>query len=166
MIRPLVEKNANRLEIRCDEHVGNMRADLTKVRQALFNLLSNACKFTDHGTVSLAVAREPNETGDRVAFAVRDTGIGMTPDQMAKLFQEFSQADAATTRKYGGTGLGLALSQRLCRMMGGDISVQSEPGAGSTFTIYLPANVVDTRVEPVAPTPVVGLPAGAPRRRS
>jgi len=161
VIRPLAEKNANRLEIRCDEDAGSMRADLTKVRQALFNLLSNACKFTDHGTVSLAVVREATETGDWVAFAVRDTGIGLTPDQMAKLFQEFSQADAATTRKYGGTGLGLSLSQRLCRMMGGDIRATSEPGAGSTFTIRLPATVIDPRAESVTPAPAEGAPAGA-----
>jgi GAF domain-containing protein/DNA-binding response OmpR family regulator len=160
VIRPLAEKNANRLEIRCDEAAGSMHADLTKVRQALFNLLSNACKFTDHGTVSLTVAREATATGDRVAFAVRDTGIGMTPEQMARLFQEFSQADAATTRKYGGTGLGLALSRRLCRMMGGDITVESQPGTGSTFTIRLPATVSDTRPEPAAPAPAEAAPDG------
>ena len=120
-----------------------MRADLTKLRQALFNLLSNACKFTEQGVVTVSVTRDAAtaDGGDSIVFAVRDTGIGMTPEQMGRLFQEFGQADASTTRRYGGTGLGLALSRRLCRMMGGDISVASEPGRGSTFTIRLPAEV-------------------------
>ena len=120
-----------------------MRADLTKLRQALFNLLSNACKFTEQGVVTVSVTRDAAtaEGGDAIGFAVQDTGIGMTPEQMGRLFQEFGQADATTTRRYGGTGLGLALSRRLCRMMGGDITVASEPGRGSTFTIRLPAEV-------------------------
>ena len=112
----------------------------TKVRQTLFNLLCNACKFTEQGTVTLAVARETRRrpaTG--MIFSVSDTGIGMTPEQLARLFEAFSQADASTTRRYGGTGLGLALSRRLCRLMGGDVTVESEPGRGSTFTIRLPA---------------------------
>jgi hypothetical protein len=153
VIRPLAEKNGNRLEMRCDDDVGVMRADLTKVRQTLFNLLSNACKFTEHGTVSLTIAREPGPAGDWITFSVGDTGIGMTPEQMARLFQEFS-TDAPTMQKYGGTGLGLALSRRLCRMMGGDITAVNEAGAGSTFTVRLPAAVVDTRGEPLtAATP-------------
>ncbi len=143
VIQPLAAKNGNRLEVRCDETAGTMRADLTKVRQALFNLLSNACKFTDHGIVSLTAVRETTDGGNWITICVSDTGIGMTPEQMTRLFQEFSQADAATTRKYGGTGLGLALSQRLCRMMGGDITVESEPGRGSTFTMRLPAVVAE-----------------------
>jgi signal transduction histidine kinase/DNA-binding response OmpR family regulator len=151
VIQPLAEKNGNRLEVRYEPSVGSMRADLTKLRQALFNLLSNACKFTDHGTVTLAVTREVTEGGDWVRFDVSDTGIGMTAEQLSRLFQEFSQADATTTRRYGGTGLGLALSRRLCRMMGGDVTVASEPGRGSTFTIRLPATVVEPRGEPVAP---------------
>ena len=131
-----------------------MRADLTKLRQALFNLLSNACKFTEQGVVTVGVTREPAtvDGGDSIVFAVRDTGIGMTPEQMARLFEEFGQADASTTRRYGGTGLGLALSRRLCRMMGGDISVASEPGRGSTFTIRLPAEVREPARETPAPT--------------
>ena len=145
MIAPLVQKNSNQLEIRCDETVGAMRADLTKVRQALFNLLSNACKFTDHGIVALSGAREAADDGDWIVFHVRDTGIGMTSEQLGRLFREFSQADALTTRQYGGTGLGLVLSQRLCRMMGGDITVASEPGRGSTFTMRLPATVAEPR---------------------
>ena len=148
VVQPLAEKNGNRLVTDCGDDVGTMRADLTKLRQSLLNLLSNACKFTDRGTVTLTVRRSPEPAGDRVRFAVRDTGIGLTPEQVGRLFQEFSQADASTTKKYGGTGLGLALSRRLCRMMGGDITVESQPGAGSTFTIDLPATVVELKVEP------------------
>ncbi len=153
VIQPLAAKNGNRLEVRCDPAVGTMRADLTKVRQALFNLLSNACKFTDHGRVSLTVARETADGGDWITFSVCDTGIGMTPEQMTRLFQEFSQADSATTRKYGGTGLGLALSRRLCRMMGGDITVESVPGRGSTFTMRLPTEVAEPREGAAAAAP-------------
>jgi GAF domain-containing protein/CheY-like chemotaxis protein/anti-sigma regulatory factor (Ser/Thr protein kinase) len=141
VIRPLAEKNGNRLEVTCAPDVGAMQTDVTKLRQAVFNLLSNACKFTERGTVSLLVSREPEPTGDWLRFTVTDTGIGMTPEHMAKLFQEFSQADAATTRRFGGTGLGLALSRRLCRMMGGDVTAESELGRGSAFTIRLPATV-------------------------
>jgi signal transduction histidine kinase/CheY-like chemotaxis protein len=162
VIRPLAGKNGNRLEMHAEANVGVMRADLTKVRQAVFNLLSNACKFTEHGTVSLTVARETAEDADWLTFAVSDTGIGITPEQMGRLFQDFS-TDAATMQKYGGTGLGLALSRRLCRMMGGDIAVESEAGRGSTFTIRLPANVVDTRAEPVAPP---ASPAGGEEARA
>jgi CheY-like chemotaxis protein len=120
------------------------------VRQALLNLLSNACKFTDRGTISLAVTREATDGQDWMLFSVSDTGIGMTPEQLARLFEAFSQADAATTRRYGGTGLGLALSRRLCRMMGGDVTVESEAGRGSTFTIRLPARVAEPTEEPAA----------------
>jgi len=141
-IGPLVEKNGNRLEIRCGDALGAMRSDLIKVRQTLLNLLSNACKFTDHGTVTLTAAREANGSGDEwMVFTVADTGIGMTPEQMAKLFEAFSQADASTARRYGGTGLGLAITRRFCRMMGGDVVVASETGKGSTFTVRLPASI-------------------------
>jgi len=156
VIQPLAEKNGNRLDVTCAPDVGAMHADVTKLRQAVFNLLSNACKFTERGTVSLAVSREAKPTGDWVRFIVTDTGIGMTAEQMAKLFQEFSQADASTTKRYGGTGLGLSLSRRLCRMMGGDVTVESEPGHGSTFTIRLPANVAAP-----APPALAGGPAPA-----
>ena len=162
VIQPLAAKNANRLDVRCAEAVGTMRADLTKVRQALFNLLSNACKFTENGTITLTVTRDILDGRDGMRFDVTDTGIGMTPEQLAKLFEAFTQADAATTRKYGGTGLGLALSRRLCQMMGGDVTVTSEHGRGSTFTIRLPAEVADSAVEaaPAAPVeraaPVIG----------
>jgi CheY-like chemotaxis protein/two-component sensor histidine kinase len=151
VIQPLATKNANRLEVRCPDETGTMHADLTKVRQALFNLLSNACKFTDRGTISLVVTQEANDGQDWVVFSVSDTGIGMTPEQLTRLFEAFSQADAATTRKYGGTGLGLALSRRLCRMMGGDVTVESEADRGSTFTIRLPASVAEAVEEPAAP---------------
>jgi PAS domain S-box-containing protein len=149
-VRPLVEKNANRLAIEEADGLGGMRADLTKVRQVLLNLLSNACKFTSRGTVTLAVTRGPDGSaaGDRVVFRVADSGIGMTEAQMAKLFEAFSQADASTTRHYGGTGLGLAISKRFCQLMGGDITVASEPGRGSTFTVTLPARAAEPQAEP------------------
>ncbi|HEX9408034.1 MAG TPA: response regulator, partial [Methylomirabilota bacterium] len=150
VIQPLAAKNTNHLEVRCPDDIGAMRADLTKVRQALFNLLSNACKFTEQGTVSLAVAREAGDGRNWMVFSVSDTGIGMTAEQLAKLFEAFTQADAATNRRFGGTGLGLALSRRLCRMMGGDVTVESEAGRGSTFTIRLPAYVADAVDEPAA----------------
>jgi CheY-like chemotaxis protein len=162
VIQPLAAKNANRLDVRCPDDLGTMRADVTKVRQALFNLLSNACKFTDRGTIALTVDRETLDGQDWMVFGVADTGIGMTPEQRARLFEAFSQADAATTRKYGGTGLGLALSRRLCRMMGGDVTVASAPGRGSTFTIRLPAHVAAAVEEAAAPTvPAERVPPGA-----
>jgi PAS domain S-box-containing protein len=140
VITPLAEKNANRFDIRVAPEVEGMRADATKVRQTLFNLLSNACKFTQQGTVSLEIARETDSAGDWLKFTISDTGIGMTPEQMSRLFQDFTQVDPETARKYGGTGLGLALSRRLCRMMGGDISVTSDAGRGSSFLVRLPAH--------------------------
>ncbi len=139
LVQPLAEKNGNRLEVACD--VETMHADLTKVRQVLFNLLSNACKFTERGKVSLAVRREDSGDGAWLSFSVTDTGIGLNAEQIGRLFQEFSQADISTTRKYGGTGLGLAVSRRLCRLMGGEITVTSEPGKGSIFTVRLPVDV-------------------------
>jgi CheY-like chemotaxis protein len=151
VIQPLAGRNANRLEVDCPPETGTMRADLTKVRQALFNLLSNACKFTERGTVALAVAREASGGREFIVFRVSDTGIGMTPEQLTRLFEAFSQADAATTRRYGGTGLGLALSRRLCRMMGGDVTVESAAGRGSTFAIRLPALVAPAPESPAPP---------------
>ncbi|MGH7645988.1 MAG: response regulator, partial [Gemmatimonadales bacterium] len=159
VIRPLAEKNGNRLEVECSAAVGTMRADITKLRQALFNLLSNACKFTERGTVSLAVRRETVEMVDWLSFSVSDTGIGMTAEQMTRLFQEFSQADAQTTRRYGGTGLGLALSRRLAHLMGGDITVESEVGSGSAFTMRIPAVVTKAAPEMPAALPGATLPA-------
>jgi signal transduction histidine kinase len=137
IVQPLMDKNGNRLVVECPEDVGVMHADQTKVRQALFNLLSNAAKFTESGTISLTVRREP----DWFTFAVTDTGIGMTDDQLGRLFVAFSQAEASTRSKYGGTGLGLAISRHFCRLMGGDITVTSVYGQGSTFTVRLPVVV-------------------------
>jgi signal transduction histidine kinase len=144
-IRPLIEENVNTLEVHYADDLGTMRADPMKVRQSLFNLLSNACKFTEHGTITLMVRREWVQDAAWFTFAIRDTGIGMTADQVGKLFQVFTQADASTTRRYGGTGLGLAISQRFCQIMGGEITVESEPGVGSTFVIRLPAESPDTQ---------------------
>jgi PAS domain S-box-containing protein len=143
-IQPLAEKNANRLLVRCPEDVGGMNADLTKVRQSLFNLLSNACKFTEGGTVRLEVAREERD-GGWFTFRVADTGIGMTPDHLGKLFKPFSQVDPSATRRFGGTGLGLAITRHFCEAMGGDITVESQPGIGSAFTIRLPAKVGEAK---------------------
>ncbi len=140
---PLIRQNDNRLEIEMAGDCGSMQSDLTKVRQTLFNLLSNAAKFTDRGLVRLRVRRISEHDRDWVEFDVIDTGIGMTPEQIAKLFKPFAQADSSTTRRYGGTGLGLAISRRFCRMLGGDITVTSEPGRGSTFTVRLPTVPVD-----------------------
>ena len=137
--RPLIEKNANRLELQCPPGIGTMHADLTKVRQMVLNLLSNAAKFTDHGTITLIVERESGAGGNAFMLRVRDSGIGMTPAQMDRLFEAFSQADAATAAKYGGTGLGLTITKHFAQMMGGDVTVESRPGVGSTFTIRLPA---------------------------
>ena len=142
-VEPLIEANTNRLEVLTGADLGVMRADLTKVRQSLFNLLSNAAKFTEHGVITLTAGRERDGDVDWVTFRVSDTGIGMTPEQLEKLFEAFSQADASISRKYGGTGLGLALSRRFCQMMGGDITVESMYGVGSTFTIRLPAQPIE-----------------------
>ncbi|MEE8311640.1 MAG: response regulator [Candidatus Binatia bacterium] len=137
-IQSVVERKANRLEVNVDGSLGEMRSDLTKVRQALFNLLSNAAKFTEEGVISL-VARRTEEGGvEMVEFAIGDTGIGIPPDKLDQIFEEFSQADETTTRNYGGTGLGLAITKRFCQMMGGDVTVESTVGEGSTFTIRLP----------------------------
>ena len=136
-IRPLIAKNHNTLVIHCSAEIGRMVVDVTKLRQSLLNLLSNASKFTNSGTITLTVDRRL----DRVLFHVRDTGIGMTPEQQTKLFQAFTQADASTTRSYGGTGLGLVITQKFCQMMGGEIRVHSAAGAGTTFTIDLPERV-------------------------
>jgi signal transduction histidine kinase len=189
VVQPLVEKNGNTLRVEVAPDLGTMYADLTKVRQALFNLLSNAAKFTDRGTITLTARPvvpspdppspslraagaggeraglvSPDQTrpgtdrrdtqtlpppprsgggagGGGIAFTVTDTGIGMTDEQVGRLFQAFEQAEAATSHRYGGTGLGLALSREFCRLMGGDITVESSPGAGSSFTIRLPAVV-------------------------
>jgi len=137
--RPLVDNNGNALLVAWPADIGSMHADQTKVRQTLFNLLSNAAKFTDHGTISLTVEREAD---DRITFAVTDTGIGMTEEQLGRLFEAFSQAEASTRSRYGGTGLGLAISRHFCRLMGGDLTVTTTYGQGSTFTVRLPTEVM------------------------
>jgi signal transduction histidine kinase/DNA-binding response OmpR family regulator len=142
-VKPLCEKNNNKITLECSGDVGLMRSDLTKVRQSLFNLLSNASKFTQDGRVTLTITKELSKTnkGEEVkivSFKVTDTGIGMKPDQLKKLFQAFSQADNSTTRKYGGSGLGLAITQQFANMMNGEVIVESEYGKGSNFTIKLP----------------------------
>jgi signal transduction histidine kinase/CheY-like chemotaxis protein len=149
-IQPLADKNGNELIVRCDKSIGSMTADLTKVRQSLFNLMSNACKFTDQGQVILEVEEIDNQGVRQIAFHVKDTGIGLSTEQLGNLFQSFTQADSSTTRKYGGTGLGLTISQSFCKMMGGEIEVTSVQNQGTTFTIILPLEVqgaVDPRSE-------------------
>jgi signal transduction histidine kinase len=133
----LAEQNKNRLVVDAQENLGALTVDPMRLRQILLNLLSNACKFTKDGEVALRV-RKVADGRDWVELAVADSGIGMTPEQQAKLFEEFSQADATTAQRFGGTGLGLALSRKLARMMGGDVTVASEPGKGSVFTVRLP----------------------------
>ena len=142
-IEPMAAKNGNRLVADCPPDLGTVHADQTRFRQALLNLASNASKFTEQGTVTISAQPQRFEGRDWIRIAVTDSGIGMTEEQMGRLFQEFSQADSATTRRYGGTGLGLAISRRFCQMMGGDITVASELGRGSTFTIRLP-RIVET----------------------
>lgn len=176
-IQLLVQKNGNILIVHYTDDPGSMRADLTKVRQSLFNLLSNASKFTKGGTITLTVTRSraeaaamPNEpaspsqrfdsSADWVTFTVQDTGIGIKPEQLENLFEAFTQADPSTTREYGGTGLGLVITRRFCQMMGGDITAESEFGVGSTFTIRLPAEVPEPRPASPASTPAEALVQG------
>jgi signal transduction histidine kinase/DNA-binding response OmpR family regulator len=140
-LKPLVDKNANTLQVHLAPDLGAMHADMTKVRQSLFNLLSNASKFTEKGTITLDAEALVKDGARWIAFRVADTGIGMTPEQLDKLFQPFVQADVSTSRKYGGTGLGMTITQLFVKMMGGEMNVASEPGAGTTFTILLPAEV-------------------------
>jgi signal transduction histidine kinase/CheY-like chemotaxis protein len=148
--RPLAEQNKNRLSVQCPGDLPPIEADAMRVRQILLNLLSNACKFTKDGSIILRVVRVAHQGQDCIAVAVADSGIGMTPEQLGRLFEEFSQGDATTARQYGGTGLGLAITRRLCQMMGGDVSVTSEVGKGTTFTVRLPvaAAVVVARDQP------------------
>ena len=149
-IQPLVRTNANTLDVVLAPELGAMHADQIKVRQGLFNLLSNAVKFTQGGTITVDAGREWMDGRDWIVFRVADTGIGLSPAQLVKLFQDFTQADASTTRKFGGTGLGLALTRRFCQMMGGDVTVHSVSGEGSVFTIKLPAVVREATPEILA----------------
>ncbi len=153
----LVKKNGNRLKVEVDAAIGEMRADVTKVRQALFNLLSNAAKFTHQGEIALVVQSARASGVDWIQISVSDSGIGIAPEKIEHVFDEFSQADESTTRNYGGTGLGLPISRRFCRMMGGDITVESTLGEGSTFMIRLPLQVAETSGESKTA-------AGQPRR--
>jgi len=152
-LQPAIEKNSNTLWVHLAEEVGMMRADITKVRQILFNLLSNACKFTDHGTISVDVDQSMEEGQDWLRFRVTDTGIGISAKQKENLFQEFVQADTSIARKYGGTGLGLAITHRFVQLMKGRIGVESQPGEGSTFTVHIPAQV---KLEAVGPLQAEG----------
>jgi signal transduction histidine kinase/DNA-binding response OmpR family regulator len=164
-ISPAAAKNGNKITVHYPQDIGQMHADQTRIRQALLNLVSNASKFTGHGCVTVDVARVMTEGIEEITMAVSDTGIGMSPEQVGRLFQEFVQADPSTTRKYGGTGLGLSISRRFCEMMGGEITVESQLGKGSKFTIRLPARIegaqparIIRRVRPEQPSvkPVKG----------
>ena len=161
-VAPLASKNNNRLVTDFADGLGEIRSDMTKIRQALFNLLSNASKFTSKGTITLTARREPRDDGDWVIFDVTDTGIGIAPEKLDQVFEEFSQADDSTTRDFGGTGLGLPISRRFCRMMGGDITVTSRSGEGSTFTIEIPAKVDALEVAKTAATRRTTDPAETP----
>jgi CheY-like chemotaxis protein/anti-sigma regulatory factor (Ser/Thr protein kinase) len=160
-ISTMAAKNENKMVVDCPADLGTMKADQTRIRQALLNLASNANKFTEHGTVTIAARRATEQGREWVTMAVTDTGIGLTPEQMGKLFQDFVQADSSTTRKYGGTGLGLAISRRFSQMMGGDITVASELGRGSTFTIRLPAEVGAVQPAAAVREAVAARPGGA-----
>lgn len=144
---PLAQKNANTLTVQCASDVGTMTSDSMKTGQILLNLLSNAAKFTRNGTITLAVCRRTVNGRASIEFSVTDTGVGMSREQSAKIFDAFTQADPTTSRKYGGTGLGLALVSRFCQMLGGRVAVESEPGNGSHFTVQLPVAVGDTTAE-------------------
>ncbi|MBD3871731.1 MAG: response regulator [Acidobacteria bacterium] len=155
-VEPLITKNDNRLATEFADNLGTVRMDLTKLRQALFNLLSNAAKFTEGGIITLAAAKELRDGAEWLELSVSDTGIGIREDKLETVFEEFSQADESTTRDYGGTGLGLPISRRFCQMMGGDITITSKLGRGTTFTIELPTQVdaqeaVTTTVRPEQP---------------
>lgn len=155
-VQPLVEKNANILKIFCSDNLDSMYADLTKVKQTLFNLINNACKFTQQGTITLEVIREtssttPQKNGDWFIFRIIDTGIGMTEEQLGKVFEYFSQADPSISRKFGGTGLGLTISRHFCTMMGGNITAESTYGRGATFTVRLPAEVSASKINHSVP---------------
>jgi signal transduction histidine kinase/DNA-binding response OmpR family regulator len=155
IIEPLAAKNGNKLVVDCPADIGAMRTDVTKLKQSLLNLLSNASKFTEKGTVELAVARKGTGDSATISFRVSDSGIGMTPEQLGRLFQAFGQADSSTSRKFGGTGLGLAITRHFARMLGGDVTVTSAAGKGSVFTLILPVKAAETAAAAPAAKPAV-----------
>lgn len=157
----LITRNGNEFCIEIDDGLGNIVTDETRLRQITLNFLSNAGKFTANGRVALTAALEKTDVGDWIRIAVRDTGIGISAENREKLFKDFNQADASTASKYGGTGLGLAVSGRLCRVLGGEIHVESEPGKGSCFTVRLPASPAA-----IAGATSSGLPSGSASGRS
>lgn len=146
-IEPAIVKNGNKLIVHCSDEAGTILADNTKVRQTLLNLLSNAAKFTRDGQITLQIQKFEENDNEKIVFSVTDTGIGLTKKQMSKIFDPFTQADSSTTREYGGTGLGLAISRNFCQLMGGDLTVTSKSGKGSTFTMVLPV-----KVKPISPS--------------
>jgi signal transduction histidine kinase len=145
LIQPLIEKNQNRLTLLPMDGTGEMHSDMVKVRQILYNLISNAAKFTTQGEITLGVSRETASAAmndeDWIVLRVSDTGIGLSEEQIQQLFRPFVQGDTSTTRKFGGTGLGLAITKHFCQMLGGDIRASGEPGKGATFTVKLPAKI-------------------------
>jgi signal transduction histidine kinase/CheY-like chemotaxis protein/HAMP domain-containing protein len=165
MVRPMVDQKGNTLVVECPPDFGRITSDHTKVKQSILNLLSNAAKFTEKGTIRLAAAKTEFNGHPAVSLAVSDTGIGMTPEQQARLFQAFGQADSSTTKKYGGTGLGLAITRRFCQLLGGDVTVSSAPGKGSTFTLILPVKTALAGAGDTA-APAAASPAPEPRRVS
>jgi signal transduction histidine kinase/DNA-binding response OmpR family regulator len=154
VVKPLADKNGNRVTIDCSTDIGDMHSDKTKLRQALFNLLSNAAKFTEKGEITLRVRREPGNP-DSIVFAVSDTGVGISREKLAHIFEPFTQGDASTTRRFGGTGLGLAISRRFCELMGGNIWAESIEGVGSTFTMRLSASIGKSERSPATPGTIV-----------
>src|SRR5256884_4337454 len=160
-LQPAAAKNGNSIHVQLAKNVNMMRADITKVRQILFNLLSNACKFTDHGSVSVNVEQIKVEDRDWIQFQVRDNGTGISARQKQNLFQEFAQADASIARKYGGTCLGLAITPRFLPMMKGQIGLESEIGQGAVFTVRLPVQVVIETAESAQPERAGRVPAAS-----
>ncbi|MFZ2066165.1 MAG: PAS-domain containing protein, partial [Xanthobacteraceae bacterium] len=147
IVEPMMKKNGNTLLVDCPQDIGSLQTDLTKLKQSIINLLSNAAKFTKNGTVTLRLARETRDGAPWVKFEVIDSGIGMTDEQMGRLFQAFTQADSSTTRNFGGTGLGLTITRHFCAMLGGSIEVKSKPAQGSTFIIVLPDRATKVMAE-------------------
>ena len=158
-VQPLVEKKYNTLKASCAEEIGTVTGDITRMRQILFNLISNAAKFTENGEISMTVLPEVKEGRKWISVSVSDTGIGMTPEQARGIFEPFTQADSSTTKQYGGTGLGLTISKRFCEMMGGSIQVESEQGKGTTFIVMIPAVVKSAKTKQERPKAEEPLPA-------